>query len=72
MGNLSAYLGYKKYSGTSARDFCWNLFGEEIVLNMIDNGYNRAKIPLKDKFGDIHYLGKRYSLLGVMIDKDNL
>ena len=67
LANLSLQVSYKEYSGIGNRDFCWKVFGKEIIENLIENGYDRAKVPLVDKFGNIHYLGKRYSLLGVKI-----
>ena len=72
LANLSVHISYTKYNGVSSRDFCWKIFGKEILENMVDNGYDRAKAPLKDKFGNIYYLNKRYSLLGIKINKDNL
>jgi hypothetical protein len=72
LANLAVHFGYIQRSGLSGRDFCWKMFGEEILGNIIDNGYDRAILPLQDKFGNIHYLGKRYSLLSIKINKDNL
>jgi hypothetical protein len=66
LANLSVYLCYKN-RGASSRDFCWRLFGNEMVNNLINNGYDRAYIPLLDQSGDIHYLGKRYSVLGHIV-----
>ena len=43
-----------------------------LLMNMIENGYDRARVPLKDDFGDIHYLGKRYSILNVPITENDL
>jgi hypothetical protein len=67
LADLAVYVSYYKYKGVSSRDFCWKVFGDEIINNLIANGYDRAKVPLIDEFGDIHYLGKRYSHLGVKI-----
>jgi hypothetical protein len=72
LANLAIHLGYIERSGLSGRDFCWKVFGREILENMINNGYDRAIVPLRDKYGDIHYLGRRYSLLSIKINKDDL
>ncbi len=71
LANLAIYLCYKKYRGIANRDFCWKVFGNEIINNLIDNGYDRAIVPLIDEYGDIYYLGKRYSNLGIRIGENN-
>jgi hypothetical protein len=68
LANLALNLCYTQYKSTGNRDFAWKVFGKEIVDNLIKNGYDRAYIPLADQFGDIYYLGKRYSNLGIKIE----
>ena len=72
LANLAVEFSYRQHNGTTIRDFCWNIFGREILTNLINNGYDRAEIPLKDEFGNIHYLGKRYSILSIPITEENL
>jgi hypothetical protein len=67
LANLSIYLCYKNYP-TNSKGFCWKVFGNEIVSNLIENGYDRAYIPLLDNTGDISYLNKKYSNLAVKIN----
>lgn len=73
LANLSVILCYKEIADSSKRDFCWKIFGNEILNNLYLNGYTDAIIPCLDAFGDIHYLNKRYSRLNTgRINLDNL
>jgi hypothetical protein len=69
LANLALDLCYRQFKTVGNRDFCWKVFGREIINNLIDNGYDRAYIPLSDEFGDITYLGKRYSNLGIKAEE---
>jgi hypothetical protein len=68
LANLSLLLCYETYASAN-RDFCWKLFGEEIVNNLWNNNYQDALIPMKDDTGNILYLENKYSNLLIQIDQ---
>lgn len=70
LANLAVTLCYKEYKSIGNRDFCWKIFGEEIISNLIGNYFDYIEIPLKDDMGDIYYLDKRYSIKRVKINKN--
>ena len=59
LANLAVYVNYYLYP-TSPKNFCWDLFGEGIVLNIYDNSNKVFNIPVLDCNGKIEYMGKRY------------
>ena len=67
LANLAVYVNYCLYP-TSPKNFCWDLFGEGIVLNIYDNSNKEFKLPLLDNSGEIEYMGKTYKNKGVKID----
>jgi hypothetical protein len=43
------------------KDFCWSVFGNGIIENLIDNISDKTiEVPFLDDDGDIEYLGKKY------------
>lgn len=52
------YIDFPSYN----KDVLWNLFGEEIFNNVLNNGANIIDYPVLDDNGDILYLGKKYSV----------
>ena len=67
LANLAVYVNYYLYP-SSPKNFCWDLFGDGIVLNIYDNSNKNFKIPLLDKNGSIEYMGKRYENKEVEIE----
>lgn len=67
LANLAVYVNYYLYP-SSPKNFCWDLFGEGILLNIYDNSPHEFKLPLLDKNGDIEYMGKKYKNKGVEIE----
>lgn len=67
LANLAVYINYYLYPN-SPKDFCWNLFGDGIVLNIYDNSNKNFKMPLLDNNGEIEYMGKNYSNKKVEIE----
>lgn len=67
LANLAVYVNYYLYP-SSPKDFCWNIFGEGIVLNVYDNSDKKFKMPLLDNNGEISYMGKRYENKEVKIE----
>lgn len=60
LANLAVYVNYYLYP-KSTKNFCWDLFGDGIILNIYDNSNKKFSIPLLDENGDIDYMGKKYS-----------
>jgi hypothetical protein len=51
----------------SNNDFVWQVLGNEIVENIIYQGKEKVIIPMKNDFGPIEYLGRRYEMKEVEI-----
>lgn len=52
----SIHFNYKK-------DFAWDLFGDNIIKNIINNTDGIAHMPVKDNNGDIEYLYSKYAFI---------
>ena len=59
LANLAVYVNYYLYPN-SPKNFCWDIFGDGIILNIYDNSNKEFKIPIRSDDGDIEYMGKRY------------
>lgn len=64
--NLATYICYK-LNPTKPKDFCWDCFGEGIILNIMKN-IQYTYIPLLNENGDIYYLGNKYKQTQVNIN----
>lgn len=64
--DLAIYVSYELYTGRT-KDFCWELYGNQIVRNLQHNSPNPPLLPVPDDNGDLAYLGKRYSLTEVNV-----
>lgn len=67
LANLAVYVNYYLYP-KSPKNFCWDLFGEGIVLNIYDNSNKMFTLPLLSDDGEIEYMGKKYKNKEVNID----
>ena len=67
LANLAVYVNYYLYP-SSSKNFCWDLFGDGIVLNIYDNSNHNFKLPILDENGSIEYMGKKYENKGVDIE----
>lgn len=67
LANLAVYVNYHLYP-KSPKNFCWDLFGKGIILNLYDNSNHKFTIPLVDENGDIEYMNKRYKNKEVKIE----
>ena len=52
----SVHPNYKK-------DFVWDLFGDIIIKNIINNTDGIAHMPIKDNNGEVEYLYSKYSFV---------
>lgn len=61
IANIVVYVGYDSKVQEN-KDFVWNVFGKEVLDNVITNQQNKIYVPVKDKQdGTIQYLGEWYS-----------
>lgn len=67
LANLAVYVNYYLYP-KSPKNFCWDLFGKGIILNLYENSNHKFTIPLVDNDGDIEYMNKRYKNKEVKIE----
>ena len=49
------------YTKSSTKRFAWNMCGEEIIQNLLDNNGNTILFPERDEFGDIEFGGMKFS-----------
>ena len=69
LANLAVYICYQLYPN-KPKDFCWDVFGGGIVENLEENKIT-VKVPHLCETGDIEYLGQRYEMVDVFINKNN-
>ena len=60
------------YSNDNSKTFAWNLVGDVMIKNMINNTGNNIKFPMKSESGDISYCGDLFSMVEVDINENNL
>lgn len=59
LANLAVWLCYK-VNPTKGKDFAWDIFGSGILKNLMGESCE-VEIPQKSQFGDIEYLGSKYT-----------
>jgi hypothetical protein len=67
LANLSVHINYKMFP-KSNKDFCWHVFGEDILKNVYKNRQENVLVPAACETGDIEYLGKRYMMTNAEIN----
>ena len=55
---------------TDNKNFVWQIFGNEIIENIILNKQEFCSVPFRDKGGTIDYLGDKYSMFNIEINND--
>lgn len=53
------------YSDNKAKTLLWDMFGDQIIRNMISNGYDKLHFPMKDDDGDITFKGMKFTMCEV-------
>ena len=53
------------YSDNKAKTLLWDMFGDQIIKNMISNGYDKLHFPMKDDDGDITFKGMKFTMCEV-------
>lgn len=64
--DLAIYVCYELHPSRT-KDFCWELFGNQIVRNIKANSPTNAHLPIPCESGDIEYLGKKYKCVEVNV-----
>ena len=59
------------YNSSKNKTFAWDIAGEQIFKNVLENRGNTIKFPVKDENGDIEFAGERFSLCEKIIGGDN-
>lgn len=62
--DLAIYVSYELYPSRT-KDFCWEIFGSQILENIKHNSSTPASIPVPSENGTIEYLGKYYEPMEV-------
>jgi hypothetical protein len=60
LANLAISICYEIHPNDN-KTFAWGVFGEEIINNVYKNRQTIVKIPFVDDFGNIEWLGNKYS-----------
>jgi len=68
LANLAVEICYVTHPSDS-KNFAWSVFNEGILANIMENKQKECFIPLLNEHGNIEYLGKKYGLQKVDIDK---
>ena len=50
------------YSDKNSKDLLWDMFGEQIIKNLIANGYDKLRFPTKNEDGDIIFKGIKFRM----------
>lgn len=58
------------YTSSKNKSFAWDMCGEEIFHNVLQNNGHQMQFPVKDSNGDIEFCGKRFSLYIKVIEGD--
>lgn len=65
--DLAIYVCYVLFPSRS-KTFVWDLFGEELIMNVYKHKQDTVTVPVLDPNGEIRYLGQNYRLQEVYID----
>jgi hypothetical protein len=58
------------YHGENSKEFCWKMFGAEGILrNLLARCRGFIQIPIADEAGRFDYLGKKYSVMNLDVEK---
>lgn len=50
------------YSDNKSKDLLWELCSEQLIRNLIKNGYDTIRFPIQDKDGDIEFKGMKFKM----------
>ena len=50
------------YADNKSKDLLWELCAEQMIKNLIANGYDKLRFPIKDEDGDIIFKGIKFRM----------
>ena len=50
------------YSNSKSKELLWELCSEQLIKNLINNGYDTIRFPIQDKEGDIEFKGMKFKM----------
>ena len=50
------------YSNSKSKELLWELCSEQLIRNLIKNGYDTIRFPIQDKDGDIEFKGMKFKM----------
>ena len=59
------------YSSSKNKTFAWDVAGEQLFKNVLQNSNNTISFPVKDENGDFEFCGERFSLHTKVIGGEN-
>lgn len=71
LANLAIGICYIRHENDS-KDFAWSIFGEGIINNILKNKSDKSYVPFLDENGPIEFLGKRYRMFEININRDDI
>lgn len=60
--DLCNAIVYTLYDTKSNRQFVWDICGEQMIINLLNNNDNKYRYPIKCKYGDIEWQGLRFKM----------
>jgi hypothetical protein len=70
LANIAIDICYTLHPSDN-KSFVWNVFGNEVVENIMKNKQEHCLVPFEDKNGEIEYLGNYYSMVEIYPQKEN-
>ena len=50
------------YSNNKSKELLWEVCSEQLIKNLINNGYNKIHFPIKAEDGDLEFKGDRFKM----------
>lgn len=69
--DLAIYACYVRHPSRT-KGFVWDLFGDEIIENLLAKTDGTITLPIVDENGSVEYLGKRYSEKVIDLTEDEI
>jgi hypothetical protein len=70
ISNAAVELCYGRH-GENSKEFCWRLFGGQGIIDaLFERARGFIQTPLLDPNGDYEYLGKRFKLENIVLEKE--
>ena len=50
------------YTNNKSKDMLWEFCSEQLIKNLINNGYNKIHFPIKAEDGDLEFKGDKFKM----------